>query len=443
MRVACILLSEQKIHSRLLEFAESCLRFSPQIALREPNVVFIEIGKCKALYSEASFIARARVILRRFSFEGRIAISDDIPSALALAKYDVQFIDQLPIEALDNFGDPFGTDPVGRKSIAKMIDSLKRLGIQTILKFKTVPPSAIPSRFGGIGLYCRQRIEESSNVPWPYWKPPEKFAERIELLPSEYCSDIEPLLFKAKEMLDRLFSRLRGRVLRAERIRFSIELEKYSTVKNPIREWDFELITPQGSTLGFLPVLRERLNWDLCIAPIESYVIAVTCDVLSTTLGQNAQRNFFHSREEYEEAMGSLFGQLEEYLGKGRVFWAKTTEERFPEKSWLRTKQKDSFQADLKNRYPRRPTRIFTSPIPISIIYRAEGNLALQAGVNRIVFRGKIFKSVKWSQVERLSMDWLDDVPARNYYRVELEDGRALWIFSDPGHHYFAHGYFE
>lgn len=436
MKVACILLFEQIPPSSLFELSESCLRFSPQIAVREPNVVLIEIGKCSSLYSEKSFIARVQVLLRRFGFNGKVAISMDIPSSLAMARYSVSSVDQLPVEALDDFGDPFGTDPVGRKSILKMIESLKRLGIQTVFQFKVIPSSSIPSRFGGMGLYCRQRLEDASRIPWPYWKPPEVFTERMELLSSEYCSDIEPLLFKSKEMLDRLFSRLRGRVLRAERICFSIELEKYSTVQKPIREWKFEFITPQGSTSGFLPILRERLNWDLGQIPIESYVTAMSCHILSTTLGQSAQRNLFHSRSEEarEEAIGSFYGQLEEYLGKNHVFWAKTTEERFPEKSWLRTNQKDCPQVDLKDRYPCRPTRVFKSPVPVSVIQ------------DRIVFKGKVFKLIKWSRVERLSLDWLDDVPARNYYRVDLQGGRALWVFSESsqvGHHYFVHGYFE
>ncbi len=431
MRVACVLLSHQIEPARLLELAEAFLRFSPQIAIREPNIILIEIGKCKSLFSEISFSARSKVLLRKFEVEGKITISQDIPSSIALARYLVPAVDQLPIDALEDFGDPFGTDLNGRKSIAKMIESLKRLGIFTFSQFKTIPTSSIPSRFSGMGLYCRQRIEDASNIPWPYWKPPENYAEKVELLPSEYCSDIEPLLFKAKEILDRLFSRLRGRVLRAERIRFTLELEKYSTVASPIRQWNFEFITPLGSTLSFIPILRERLNWDLTKTPIESYVIAMSCEVLSTTLGHSAQRHFFHSREEYTEALGSLFGQLEEYLGKGHVFWTKTTEQRFPEKSWEKTRNKTDESVDLHQKYPLRPTRVFKSPIPISIIH------------DRILFKGRAFRTIRWSCVERLSLDWLDNTPARNYYRVDLTEGRALWVFSDPGHHFFVHGYFE
>jgi hypothetical protein len=279
-------------------------------------------------------------------------------------------------------------------------------------------------------------MEGASELPWPTWNPPEHFEEKTELLPSEYCSEIEPLLFQSKAMLDRVFSRLRGRSLRAERIVFSIELEKYSTVKNSVREWIFELITPQGSTQGFLPVLRERLNWDLSRTPILSFIHTLRCSVVSTTPGRSSQKDFFAPHDgstelDQQEALGSLFGELEEFLGRDHVFWARTTEERFPEKSWVKTSQKESPQADLEGRYPKRPTRIFKNPVPISVIQ------------DRVLFKGKKFKSIRWSKVERLSLDWLNDTPARNYYQVELEGGRTLWVYSDPQHHYFVHGYFE
>ncbi len=191
------------------------------------------------------------------------------------------------------------------------------------------------------------------------------------------------------------------------------------------------MICPQGSTSGFLPILRERLNRDFFQTPLESEVVAICCEVLSTTLGQSPQKNLFHSKEDFEEAMASFVGQLEEFLGKDKVFWAKITEERFPEKSWIKTHQSENSQIDLEGRYPLRPTRIFRTPFPVTVLQ------------DRVVWKGRSFKFKHWSRVERLSPDWLDDVPARNYYRVDLEGGRAIWVFSDPGHDFFVQGYFE
>ncbi len=436
MRVACLFFSKPSSQSKLSDLAEACLRFSPQIAVRESEAIFIEIGKCQALYSERSFLFRAQVLSRRFGWDARVTISDDIPSALALARHAKASVDSLPVESLVDFADPFGVDPKGRASIGALVEAVQRLGIETLAEFKTIPSQSLPSRFGSLSLLCRQRLENASHLPWPTWSPPEHFEEKCELLPSEYCSEIEPLLFYAKSMLDRIFGRLRGRALRAERIAFSIELEKYSTTKEPIREWLFELITPQGAALGFLPILRERLNWDLSRTPIHSYVHTLKCSVLATTPGRSAQRDLFASHDsnsqlDQQEALGSLFGELEEFLGKSHVFWAQTTEERFPERSWVRASQKDAPQADLQDRYPKRPTRIFKNPVPVTVIQ------------DRLVFKGRKFKSTRWSKVERLSLDWLNDTPARNYYRVDLEGGQTLWVFSDPQHHYFVHGYFE
>lgn len=440
MRVACLQFSQEL---KLAEFAEACVRFSPQLSLREPNTLFIEIGKCRTLYSETSFIARAQVLLRRFGLTARIGIADDIPTAAVFARFGTPAgagksggpvgIDSLPLEILTEYGDPFGRDPDGRQAILKMVDSLERLGIKTIAQFKTLPISHFPSRFGSLGLHCRQRLEDggTQNLPWPHWEPPETFTERVELLPSEFCADLEPLLFKSKEILDRIFSRLRGRFLRADRMAVRLELEKYSTVKNPLRAWTFDFIAPQGSTVGFMPMLRERLNWDLQKEPIESYVIAMTVEVLAHSAGNANQNHFFHSRGDSKEEMGSFFGQIEEYLGKGQVFWAQVTEERLPETSWAKSRLPDPGAVDLNGRYPRRPTRIFARPLSITVIQ------------DRLVLKGRTYKIAQWSAVERLSLNWLDDSPARNYYQVDLDSGTRLWVFTDPGHHYFVHGYYE
>ena len=445
MRVACLYFSKPSSKSSLSQLAEACLRFSPQITMRESNAILIEIGKCQSLYSEKSFTLRAQSLARRFGWDAQVAISNDVPSSLALARYastsSSELLRSLPVDALLDFADPFRLDPAGRASVRGMIESLQRLGVETLGEFKKIPISNLPSRFGSLSLLCRQRMEDASNLPWPTWKPPEHFEEKLELLSSDYCYEIEPVIFQAKAMLDRLFGRLRGRSLRAERISFVIELEKYSTVQDPVREWLFELITPQGSTQGFLPILRERLNWDLSRVPISSLVHTLKCSVLSTTPGRSSQRDLFSTQDEntsgtrsdleQQEALGSLFGELEELLGKNHVFWARTTEERFPEKSWVRTSQKERTPVDLGNRYPKRPTRIFRAPVPIYFIQ------------DRILFKGRKFKAIRWSQVERLSLDWINDTEARNYFQVELEEGKTLWIFSDPENRYFVHGYFE
>lgn len=162
MRVACVYaLSDLNIET----WAQACLRFSPQISIRNPNILFVEIGKCRSIYSEASFLARVQVLLRRFQINARIAIDSDLPRALARARFDCENVDALPVQALMDFGDPFGLDPKGRKSMEKMILALERLGIRTISDFKHIPASHLSSRFGKQALYSRQLLEDASHLP--------------------------------------------------------------------------------------------------------------------------------------------------------------------------------------------------------------------------------------------------------------------------------------
>ena len=115
MRVACLWFQKTSLSIPIARVAEHCLRFSPQICVRAEEAVFIEIGKCRKLFSEPGFLMRAQVVLRRLSLNASIAIGSDIAEALVLAKYGVSKMDLLPLEALLDLADPFAVDPVLQK----------------------------------------------------------------------------------------------------------------------------------------------------------------------------------------------------------------------------------------------------------------------------------------------------------------------------------------
>ena len=428
MRVACVFFKKEV---SVAAFAEACLRFSPQMAVREPNILLIEIGKCLKLYSELNFRHRLRILLDRFGHPAQIALADDIPTAMALAKFPQESLETLPLECLFDFADPFGNDDVGKKSLYKMVESLSHLGLKTLNDFKALPVSQVPSRFGALGYFCRSRIAEAGLMAWPLWRAPERIVEQITLLEHENYVELEPLLFRMKTALDRVFLRLCGKSLRADEIRITLDLEKYSSVLRPKRVWNFEFISPLGSTSTFLPILRERLSWDLQENPIESQVLAIHVEVLTASLRNDSQSDFFNAQNMESEKLGSFFGQIEEFLGKGKVYWSSVNEERYPEKSWQRLRFPSGKSADIKDYYPKRPTRLLQSPVPLTMLD------------NKVFIKGKAYEIEKCSQVERLSLDWLNDMPARNYYEVDLKSGLTLWIFSDSSHHFFMHGYFE
>lgn len=428
MRVACLWFQEETDTSII---AEALLRLSPQISVRKGRAIFVEIGKCRRLYSEESFRLRAKVILRRFGVEASIGIGSNIHQALIIAKFG----GKRPLDTLYDYADPFATDPDSSKAVARMIDALEALGVHDLESFRAIPLWQFPSRFGALGSFCRQRVNdgagEESDFAWPHWEPAEKIEERIELAHEDLCGSIEPLLFHSRTLLDRIFSRLKGRGLRLMSMKLEVRIEKYSTIKNPSRVWKFDFMLPHGSAQAVLPVIQERLARDIEKQPFESLALSIRYEVLETAPGYSAQKNLFHERDEQQERFHSAIEHLSESLGKGRVFQVVTQEERIPEKSWSKRAHAGEKCAELEGRIPLRPTRLFPSPQRVEI------------RLEKLVFKNREFKIKNWSRVEKISTGWLDTLKSRDYFRLDVESGPALWIFRDAQSDYYLHGYFE
>jgi len=432
LRIACLWFSSPLEADELERFAEACLRFSPQIALRARQTIFIEIGKSRTLFSEETFIQRAQVLLRKFGFRERnITVGGAVRSraidALLAARYGTHLPEALPLDALSLVLDPFKESEL--PTTEKMITALQALGLRSLRDFMSLPPHELPSRFGAEGRLCRLHLERGE-FTWPTFVPREVIEESRELADDEQCGTLEPLLFYTKSLLDRLFARLHGRGLRLTRLQARFELERFSTVRKPVHEWDFDLMLPQGSATGVLPILRERWDRDLQREPLEALVIRLRFTVLETAMGYEGQRNFFHAREDQTEKMNSVASHLRESLGAEKVFRASLVEDRIPEKSWRKLEKNEKSAAiDLTDQIPLRPTRLVQPE-------------AIQIAADEVTFRRRRWRIERRSEVERISAHWLDGLQVRNYVRLDLERGPSLWVFEDSNG-FFLQGFFE
>ena len=428
MRVAILLFNP--IPESLVPIAEACLRFSPQLCLTRKSTIFIEIGKCSQLYREETFLARVAILLKKFDLSAQVVIADSILSALILGKYGTLELKDLPLTSFYEYLDPFLIQPEHQKWIAKMIESLKHVGIQTVAEFMNVPTTELASRFGKESLLLKLRITGEQDLGWPLWVPAEPIIESLDLEATGSCGDLEPLLFHFRPLLDRAFSRLWGRGLRAASLKLSFDLEKSSVVPLARREWIFDFVLPQTSSRGTLPILRERLDRDLARKPLLSRVLKVSLEILQTAKDYQGQKHFFHAREEVQEALHSAIALLTEGLGKNQVFQVILHENALPEKSWSRSFLPQKTRPDLSYYIPSRPTRILKKPLPVSVTPQ------------NIIIRGHPYPILKWSAVEHLSLDWLHDEINRSYYYLDLEKKPSVWIFKDATDQYFLHGYF-
>ena len=439
MRVACLWFDKP---TNVSKFAELFLRFSPQICIRENQAIFVEIGKCRHLYSEASFLARANVLLKRNQLSARIGIGENITDSLTLTMFQKSRFEDLPLEAIIELADPFCRDLILRKSVSNLIISFQDLGIKNLGQFKKVPVNELISRFGIIGRHCHNRVNFSDFLSWPSWAPEEVISEKKELPYFEFYGELDPILFVLKGQLDSVFARLFSRQKKARKIQVQIKCEKVSTHPNFLRTIDFDFFAPQSSTKGTLKIFRERLTKEFEKRRILSPIESVQTTVLKTNLSSHGQKNIFNSDEEKQEQIHSVHNQLIELLGKDNIFQAVLTEDRRPEKSWTKKfdspHEPDAVPVDLLNTIPERTTYLFKRPIKIEIT----------AGFIHI--NKKRYRILNWDmQVEKITGGWFEtpveetrNTYDRNYFHVEIEGRQRIAVFETPNREYFLHGYY-
>ncbi len=426
MRVACVLFTEA---SSLETFADACLRFTPQICLRDPDAIFLEIEKSKRIFSEDLLMKQVQRLLSKFGLKAKITISKSVPHSYCQAKFDMECVEALPLYALQTFADPFGTQ--SDSLLSNMLESLKHLGVKTVGDFLKLPPKQLSSRFGQLALLCRYRVLDEMNSPWPQWAPPLKIIEIKEFQYEEFCADIESLLQQLDTALERLFLRLWARGLSLSALKISINSEKYSTAKYAQRELIFDFLLPQKTKRPVAAMIWERMNKEFTQKPIESPIQRITLEVLQCSQDYVGQKNFFSSQEEIKEQFNAAMAQLAEEVGKENVFRAKIIESAIPEQSWVRSLDEQKELPDLAKHLPQRPTRLLKKPEKVYLTQET------------IHIRNRPYKILSWSNVEQISTGWIETHVARNYYRLEIEKKPHIWIFKSSNDDYYLHGYFD
>jgi protein ImuB len=438
LRVLCLYFSGNS-RSEILRVAEACLRWTPQIAVSD-EAIFLEVGRCRGIYSESALALRLKALARRFECSFQIAFAEDAPRALALARLNAAHA-ELPVEALADYSNPFGSNPEDLRLVRDMTQTLLKLGVETIPMFLALPARSLPSRFGKLGLLLHQRIREAASIPWPRFMPPERVIEKAQFEIGQPFHDLEPLIFSLKPVMDRAMARLKGRGERVTSLRIRLRLERYSNLsqEEASRTWKLDLALPQGSSVGLLPLIRERLGFDLSQKPLPSPVTDLEFEVLETAPGVGAQRDFFDAREEEVEAWNSLIARLAEKLGEGKVFLADPVERYLPEKTWVKRTElsleaRESARTGIQDVLPERPLRVLQSPVP----------LHKSGGVLRLSDSSRRWRVLQAEGPEILSGEWWFRQFQRSYFKLATDSGEHLWVFQTPASEtLYLHGYFD
>ncbi len=420
MRVVCILTGGDG--TVLSSLADHCWRWTPQIAVGQ-EALFLGIGKCESLYSERTILLRLKVLAERWEKRWQVAVADDLPTALALARWLVAK-EALPVEALADYFSPFSPTT----ELASVVKSLHRMGVHYLRDFLALPRKKILSRFGKEAVFALQLVEDAAHLPWPCWEPEERILERVESL--QTLDNLDPLFFLMRMVIERVVGRLHGRGEAASRVEMRLLVERHSRVTDPVRSFVLDFPVPQTSADAFLQVLRERCERELGKRPLERALVAVEFEVLERAPGRWMQRDFFQRKEMEREQWESLLLRMQEKLGRDRFWYAEPVAHQRPEKTWKKSLQPPE---DLGFPVAARPTRLLRRP---ERLRRIEHFL--------LGSDGKRWKVLKEEGPEILNGEWwaLNSF-RREYFRVIADGGEVLWIFRTPGGEEWLHGFFD
>jgi protein ImuB len=471
-RTLCLHYPQALTRERFEAFAETCLEFTPQLALRETHTLFLEVSASLHLFSEENLPTLVRAKALRFGIpHPRIVIADEPGIALALARYTItgstsatlsvpygadrmEILNPLPLDALYELVQPFfdpeeARDEDKRAKVSRVLELLRKLGLRTLEDFGRLPARQLPARFGREGAEISLQLRNPLPAVWPVWAPPELVSERFEIdaadpLAMNGCGDLGGLLQALRIPLDRACERLRVRGLKASRLKILLTPDYGEP-----REWDYGLSVPQGTPDSIFPLIRDRIDQELQGNPFESTISTLQLTILETAPGGGTQRDFFSSKEESAEAWDALLGRLTLKLGEENVFRARLENFSRPEAAWSRELRPNASTDEVAPTDfltgAERPTRLFETPIELRVRTDGDGKswfFPLQTTPGA--------KAPHWQVVsklgpERITGEWWkrQDALARDYYRIETQtEGECLWVYITPDQRVFLHGLF-
>lgn len=446
MRVICLWSPHRRIdveesaflkeNSALQSLAEACLQITPRVSLARDSV-FLEVESVLHFHGFQHIVDKIKSFAEIFSLNLQFGFGNDFIESRVQARFypQVQEIKPFPIEALEDFANPYAQPLFEKAKLIHMITHLKNLGIHWIDQFVKLPLSELELRFGQLGYQIYSRILKREPVLWKNFNPQEKITEVLNIDVDKSVEGVEPLLFLTKNISQRMMARLHGLGLAPTKIFFQVHVEKYSTVVKPIREWTWSFSKAPTTVQQMLPLLRESLMRDCEKMPLEAPIIKIELTVLETKPFAGAQRDFLNNKEELFEAMSSLFHRLKERLGQRSVFMIEPVESYWPGRDWTRKlslyEEDESFKVE-ESPLQAPPLRLLPKPIVI----KREGL--------KLISSQKTWHVEELDTSEILSGEWWRGDIERAYARVLTREGDQLWIYMQKNSKdLYLHGFFD
>jgi protein ImuB len=423
----------------LENLARWCQRYTPVVCLEaspRPESLLLEIAGCWHLWGSEEVMAWtiARE-LSEYRLAVRIGVADTFGAAWAVSRFATGEAPAVVIVPVGQTADALFPLPVEALRLSeKLVSLLRSLGIGRIGQIESLKRSSLAARFEEeLLLRLDQAMGRSREILSPHPAPVPIEARRIFEFP---VTQLETLL----RAIDDLFTQTRRELPTGHGVtRLEVEMilegsaGEALTTTIPIgfcRPSDHQ---EHGMSLVRLAMERTRLH-----RPVHEVrlVIAMTAPL------ELIEHDLFEIDEHQDRRPWEhLLDRLASRLGADRVLRARWRADAQPERSyeWVPTSSGRFRATRWPATLPRRPIRL-GRPRPIRVT-----SLLPHGEPSAIDIDGRSQRvSASWGP-ERIETGWWRGEPIiRDYFRVELADGRQLWIFRHrTTDRWYLHGAFD
>ncbi|HEY7690092.1 MAG TPA: DNA polymerase Y family protein [Dongiaceae bacterium] len=431
--------------------------------------LWLDITGCAHLFGgEAALLSDLLLRLERFGYHARAAIADTPGAAWAVAR----FIDGRPSMTLEKVLEGRGwivPKDVSRPALDRlpvaalrlppaMAAELERLGLYAIGDLLGLPRAGLARRFGGLPL---RRLEQAlGSVDEPVSPTPPAALFRSFQPLAEPVSTADAIA----AALQRLLGDLCRRMEKAQQGARRLELALYR-VDGSLQRLAIGTSRPSRDGAALQRLFAQRIERIDPGFGIEAMALAATKAEPLTALQMvlkgkavlplpsPASRPSLRGpaerggkRTEQDAALAPLIDTLANRLGFANVRRIAPSESHIPERAVAMAEPFADGQAAAWPLLPPRPLRLFARPHAIEAT-------ALLPDHPPVMFRwqSRLHRIRRAEGPERIEAEWWRPEEAsrraRDYFRVEGEDGRRFWLFReglppDAGR-WYLHGLFS
>lgn len=304
------------------------------------------------------------------------------------------------------------------------LETLSRMGLSRLGDLLRLPRTGLSQRFGTELLKAIDAaLGRRPDLRQPI-QAPAHFSQTLELPITSVHQLSQPLLLQACEkLLIHACAWLRARQAGSRHFEFFFQTARQSQARLAL---PISLAQPTTDPLQVLTCLRIQLEQMVFQSEIESVEL---CLQQPESWGP-ASADFFSGPQQQTEQLQTLLNRLSQRLGADQIVLPQLQDSHTPEQAcrWLHWSSPPHKTRPAVYQAPEtRPLWLLDPPQALA----RQGPrpclgppLTLKAGP------------------ERIETQWWSRPIQRDYFIAQTQDHRLVWIFRNPDHQWFLHGYF-